>query len=171
MANTYYLISSVTVGSGGSSTISFTSIPSTYTDLCLVTSLRSSNSSSDVALQVNSISAGYSWRQIYGTGSSVSTDTLSNQSTLNRLGRSNPSTTTASIFSSNVTYIPNYAGALYKSFVTEGLYEDNATANRMALISGLMSNTAAISSITLTIDGGGNFVQYSTAYLYGIKNS
>jgi hypothetical protein len=35
MANTYEAIATVEVGSGGASTIDFTSIPSTYTDLVL----------------------------------------------------------------------------------------------------------------------------------------
>ena len=42
MATTYTLISSVTVGSGGAASIEFTSIPSTYTDLVLKLSARSS---------------------------------------------------------------------------------------------------------------------------------
>jgi hypothetical protein len=171
MANTYTLISSVTVGAGGASSIAFSSIPNTYTDLLLDASLRSDNGNSDLALKVNSVSANYSFRQVYGTGSSAASDSLSGQSTLNRAGRSNGSSTTSNTFSSNQIYIPNYTGSTAKSFSIEGLYEDNATANRMALIAGLSADTAAISSITLTIDGGGNFVQYSTAYLYGIKNS
>jgi hypothetical protein len=171
MANTYTLIASTTVGAGGASSIDFTSIPATYTDLKVVSSLRSSNGNSDLAIKVNSVSANYSFRQVYGTGSSAASDSLSGQSTLNRAGRSNGSGTTSNTFSSNEAYIPNYAGSTAKSFSIEGLYEDNATANRMALIAGLSADTGAISSIQLTIDGGGNFVQYSTAYLYGIKNS
>ena len=151
--------------------MAFSSIPSTYTDLCLVVSARSSNSNSDLTLQVNSVSANYSWRMLLGDGSSASSQNLSGQSTLNRAGRSNGSGTTSNTFSSNQIYIPNYAGSTAKSFSIEGLYEDNATANRMALIAGLSTDTAAVSTLTLAIDGGGNFVQYSTAYLYGIKNS
>ena len=164
------LIGSVTVGAGGASSISFSSIPSTYTDLYLLVSTRSSNSNSDLTLQVNSVSANYSFNQVYGTGSAAASDNLSGQSTLNRAGRSNGSSTTANTFSTNQIYIPNYAGSTAKSFIIEGAYEDNATANRMALISGLSADTAAISTLTLAIDGGGNFAQYSTAYLYGITN-
>ena len=40
MADTYTLISSVTVGAGGASSIDFTSIPATYTDLLVKFSLR-----------------------------------------------------------------------------------------------------------------------------------
>ena len=54
MANTYTLISSVTVGSGGASSIDFTSIPATYTDLCLVWSGRSAGSDVDTKITFNS---------------------------------------------------------------------------------------------------------------------
>ena len=40
-SNTFTLIASSTVGAGGASSIDFTSIPSTFTDLCLEASLRS----------------------------------------------------------------------------------------------------------------------------------
>jgi len=40
MANTYTLIASSTVGSGGAATVSFSSITATYTDLCLLASVR-----------------------------------------------------------------------------------------------------------------------------------
>ena len=172
MANTYAenLIGSVTVGAGGQSSIVFSSIPQTYADLLLVTSLRSSNGNSDLALQFNAISTNYSWIQVYGTGSTVSADTLSSQSTLNRAGRVNPSTTTANTFSSNEIYIPNYTGSTSKYVSVDGLYEDNATAVRTTIIAGTSASGSAVSTITLTIDGGGNFTQYSTAYLYGITS-
>ena len=40
MAVTFTQIASVTVGSGGAASIDFTSIPSTYTDLCIKTSIK-----------------------------------------------------------------------------------------------------------------------------------
>ena len=48
--------------------------------------------------------------------------------------------------------------------------ETNGTTSSVALTAGLWSNTAAITSITIT-SGGVNLAQYSTFYLYGIKNS
>lgn len=167
MALQLFKIADTTVATAQSS-ITFSSIPATYTDLILVTSLRSDNTNSDLALKVNSVATGYSWRQVYGNGSTAASDTLSSQTTLNRAGRVNGSGTTTNTFCSNQIYIPNYAGSTAKSFSIEGLYEDNASANRMTLIAGLSSDTAAISSITLTIDGGGNFVANSTATLYGV---
>lgn len=167
MALQLFKIASTTVETPQSS-ITFSSIPQGYTDLLLVNSLRSTNTNSDLTLQVNSVSVNYSWRQVYGNGSTAASDTLSSQSTLNRAGRVNGSSTTSNTFSSNQIYIPNYAGSTAKSFSIDGLYEDNATANRMTLIAGLSADTSAISSITLAIDGGGSFTANSTATLYGV---
>jgi hypothetical protein len=77
---------------------------------------------------------------------------------------------TASVFSSGEMCIPNYTGSSYKSFSTDSVQENNATLSRLVLVAGLWSDTAAVTSITLTA-AAGLFVQYSSATLYGIKNS
>ena len=69
--NTLVKIQTVTVGSGGASSIDFTSIPQTYTDLCVVLSARGTNAgtgANDGHLTFNSSSTGYSSRLLYGTG-------------------------------------------------------------------------------------------------------
>ena len=78
---------------------------------------------------------------------------------------------TASTFANGEIYIPNYAGSTYKSLSADSVTETNATGAVRAFHATLWSNTAAINQITLTPDAGGNFVQYSTAYLYGVKNA
>ena len=168
MANTFELIASSTVGVLGSSTISFTSIPSTYTDLCLKLSLRSTNTQIYDYLYVNFNSNGYNStiRYLQGSGSAV---TCNSEST-GYLGIINGTTATASTFSNNEVYIPNYAGSSYKSFSVDGTEENNASTSYMHLVAGIWSNTAAINSITLKPDTN-TFVQYSTAYLYGVKNA
>ena len=171
MATTHYLISKQVGGAALASSVTFTNIPQTYTDLKIFVSARTTGSGSDLTLQFNAISSGYSWRQVYGTGSSAASDTLSSQTTINRAGRVNPSSTTANVFSVNEITIPNYTGSTKKIIGVEGAYEDNATANRITSIAGLSSNTAAVTSITLAIDGGGNFSQYSSFSLYGISSS
>ena len=171
MANTFTLIASSTVGAGGASSIDFTSIPSTYTDLVIKYSLRSSSTTDDylgVKLSFNSSTTSFTIRQVTGTGSTASS---SNYSTNNPSGYMQAGLTTASTFASGDIYIPNYAGSTNKSFSTDSVAENNAaTANLLSLLAGLWSNTAAITSISLT-PATGNFVQYSTAYLYGVKNA
>jgi hypothetical protein len=77
---------------------------------------------------------------------------------------------TSSTFSNDSIYIPNYAGSAYKSYSADGVVENNATGAFATFNAGLWSNTAAITSITLTA-GVGSFVQYSNFYLYGVKNA
>jgi len=169
MANTMTLISSVTVGVVPASSIDFTSIPSTYTDLCLKVSLRSSAIANvvDGNLTFNSSSSSFSWKELFGTGSSA----LSGGNTTNNpLGQIAAANLTASTFTNGELYIPNYAGSTNKSFSFDFGTENNATLGYAGLIAGLWSNTAAISSISIA-PSSGLWVQYSTAYLYGIKNS
>jgi len=167
MANTFELISSSTVGSGGTATISFTSIPGTYTDLCLNFSLRSSDGSDYIGLKFNTSSSTFTGRFLTGTGSAAgSTSRTDNLYT----GTTVPSGSTASTFSSGCLYIPNYAGSTNKSFSIDSVLENNATAAESRLMAGLWSTTSAITQIDLAHPTA-NFVQYSTAYLYGVKSS
>jgi hypothetical protein len=164
---TYTLISSVTVGSGGAANITFSSIPSTYTDLCIQLSLRADAAVSDILVNFNSAGNNSTWRRLLAEGSSVSSDSGSNGAGLLVDG----SNQTADIFATNQMYITNYASSNYKSFSMEAAIERNATTGQaMQIAAGLWSNTAAITSIAFT-NTSGNFVQYSTAYLYGISNA
>jgi hypothetical protein len=168
MANTYVAIATTTVGSGGASTISFTSIPGTYTDLLLVYSLRSSTSGEDSLIKFNGSSSNFSSRSLKGDGSSASSGNRSD----NVFSASQVySTYTANTFSNGSIYIPNYAGSNNKSFSIDTVLENNATSASSELRAGLWSNTAAITSITLENYAAGNYVQYSSATLYGISKS
>ena len=170
MANTFTLIASSTVGSGGASTIDFTSIPQTYTDLCLKLSGRlSSGSYGNMQVTFNGSTSGYSNRYLQGDGSSASSASGNTTSLYLAISNSSGGTST---FSSGEMYIPNYTGSANKSTSTDSVQEDNATTGILRLIAGLWSNTAAITSISIFPEPAyGNIVQYSTAYLYGIKNS
>jgi len=75
-------------------------------------------------------------------------------------------TYTANTFASAEIYIPNYTSSNYKSLSVDFVGENNATTSYQYFTAGLFSNTSAITS--LVIDGTDNFVQYSTATLYGI---
>ena len=177
MANTYTLIASSTVGSGGSATIDFTSIPATYTDLLLKFSLRTSGTGDafeNVKLQFNgSGGTAYSDRLIYGN--STSALSASNSSQANTFFQySDAAGSTANTFSNGEIYVPNYAGSTNKSVSVDSVTENNSASTNfaiMALAAELWSNTAAINRITLTPNVATLFAQYSTAYLYGISNS
>ena len=170
MPDTFVKIASVTVGSGGASSIDFTSIPSTYTDLCVKLSLRSNNTSVGVYVRFNSNSANYSSRRLYADGATTYSDTHGSSAEIGVVAGENISTFTSNTFSSMDFYIPNYAGSNNKSASSDSVTENNATTAWAALGANLWSNTAAITSIAFT-PAAGSFVQYSTAVLYGIKNS
>jgi hypothetical protein len=166
MANTFELIAAVTVGSGGSSSIDFTSIPSTYTDLCLKTTLRATTGGvQGVRIKINTLTTNLSERQLEGTGSSVS----SSSSTAGYVIVGDGSTDTALTFSNCDIYFPNYAGTTNKSWSADYVSENNATAAYAGFTAGLWSSTSAINAISLYATNP--FTQYSTAYLYGVKNA
>jgi hypothetical protein len=171
MANTFELIASSTVGSGGVSSIDFTSIPSTYTDLCLKVSLRTNrvDINDGVRVKINNSTTTYTQRALYGNGTSASsyTDTLP----LENGAGANASTSTASTFSNTEWYFPNYAGSNYKSVSSDGVVENNATGGIQNMVANLWSTVTAISSLIIIPGYGTTILQYSTAYLYGVKNA
>ena len=168
MPNTFSLIASSTVGAGGASSIDFTSTPQTYTDLCIKSSLRNDGGNTVVYVDFNGSTSSFTTRLLYGDGTSPGS--VSYSSPDRRASNMVQGTFTASTFSNGEFYIPNYTGSNNKSFSSDSVQENNATLSYSFMFAGLWSNTAAINRVTLTPIAG-SFVQYSTAYLYGIKNS
>ena len=169
MANpTMTLIASNTVGSGGVSSVTFSSIPATYTDLVVKSSIRATAATSGGFLTFNGSTSGYSEKLLYGDGSAAGSASNSGAGFVWPF-LTVSSSYTANTFSSGEIYIPNYTSSNFKSVSSDVVQENNATASAVYLDAGLWSNTAAISSITFT--SGSNFAQYSTFYLYGISNS
>lgn len=167
MPNTMTLIASSTVGAGGASSIDFTSIPSTYTDLVLKISGRLNYAATAVGIQFsfNGQAAGTSitGKTIQGSGSSVASYSAWQPNI-------DGASATSNTFASVEIYIPNYLSSNNKSASSESVQEDNSSTAYAEMHAALWSNTAAINQITITPNSG-SFVQYSTAYLYGIKNS
>jgi hypothetical protein len=170
MANTYNLISSVSVGSGGTSTITFSSIPQTYTDLVFLITARNSNSNyGGFFIKFNGSTAysNVSAKRLLGNGSSASsngsTEILWTQSDF-----------PANIFATSQMYIPNYTSSNSKSASIEGVVENTASDGRQILTAWLWSQSAAVTQVEFgTFDTGfaDKFVQYSKIYLYGISNA
>jgi hypothetical protein len=173
MPTTFQEIASVTVGSGGASSIDFTSIPSTYTDIVIKLSCRigSSADRDGVLLTFNNNTSGYSFARMYGYDSGLSgTDNASSQSSI-AVGNTTANNATSNTFGNHEIYVTNYAGSTLKSMSAEAIAENNSTSSWQAtMTAGLWSNTAAINRVTLT-PGSSSFIQNSTAILYGIKNS
>ena len=170
MANTYTLIASNTVGSGGTSAIDFTSIPATYTDLLLKLSVRTDRAGAvddNLNIKLNGATTNFTYVYLRGSGSAVA----SSSGSTGYIGATDAASATASTFASVEIYIPNYASANYKSMSADSVTENNATESYAFFHADLWSDTSAITSVGFVSGTSNNFVQYSTAYLYGIKNS
>ena len=177
VTSSYESIATVTVGSGGSSSIDFTSIPSTYTHLqiryiCLATN----GGATDGYMRFNSdTGSNYSYHAMYAGGASVSA-TSGTSSTyvylLNGLGNG----AYTSSFNAGIIDILEYKNTnIYKTVrMLNGFDTNNATTSvnneTICFSSGNWRNTNAITSITFTASTG-NFKEYSQFALYGIKGS
>lgn len=166
MPTTYTLISSVAVGSGGTTAINFTSIPQTYTDLVIRLSTRMSTQ--DYRIKYNGSSSSYSCTFVYGDGSSAGSY---RSSVAGYIGLTTPNSYTANTFGNGEIYIPSYTVSQNKPISQFGASENNATTAYIAASAQLWSNTAAITDIEISEYTGGTIYQYSTAYLYGISNA
>jgi hypothetical protein len=168
-------ISTVTVGAGGSASISFSNIPQGYTDLVLKLSTRTTASgwtTTGLVLTLNGSSASiYSRRTLYNTsaGSAGSDSTSSTTSFLGGIVSCGASST-SNTFGVAQVLISNYSGNNIKVISTESVSENNGTDTAQTATSGVFANPAPITSLTLTDANGGSFVQHSTANLYGVKD-
>lgn len=173
MPNTYTLIQTITLGSSASS-MTFSSIPQTFTDLILKLSIRNDTGASynNVHLSFNGVPSGtsYSDKSIYTVG--TSTGSLGHNGANQLWLSASPSASnTANTFSNSECIIPNYTGSGYKSVLSQGVTEANTTSNGTVynnIMCGISTNTAAITSLVLTSDAS-SFVTGSSVSLYGIK--
>jgi len=172
MPENYVLIERTELNASAAS-VTFANIPQTgYTDLKIVISGRSTGDNAfttwrDVRVQFNSTTTGYSARMLSGNGSAADSPTMGADTGI-IFGAAIPdSATTANTFSSAEIYIPNYTSANNKSVSFDGVTENNATQAIASLVAGLWSNTAAISTVTLTATVD-SFASNSTFSLYGV---
>ena len=177
MAATYTLISSNVLTSTQTS-VTFSAIPATYTDLVVRISARTNAASKDdyIRYTLNADTAtNYSGTELYASGTSASSfrDTSVSPSGENRVLHANGSTSTAITFSNGEIYIPSYTVSQNKPLGMIGVQEDNTTGgNTINAVAALWRNTAAITSIKLECaSGASSFVSGSSFYLYGISNA
>jgi hypothetical protein len=165
MAATYEPIATTTLGSNAAS-YTFSSIPGTYTDLKILLSARNTAVENAVFVSFNGTTTTYSGKILFGNGASAA----SNNPAARTIAFSTFSTDTASTFANAEIYIPNYAGSNQKSFSSDTAQENNAATSYQIFLAGLWTTTSAITQVTLS-GASGSFAQYSSASLYGIKNS
>jgi len=169
-----YVAIAKTVLSSNQAEITFSSIPSTYTDLVVLVSARSASggsTSDNVALRLNGSTTTYSYTFLSGNGSAAASgrSTTPNEQFA---GDMSGSAGTSNTFSNIEIYVPSYTSSTNKIQSITSAQENNTTAAFIRNIAGLWSNTASVTSLSLRYFGGGvDFVSGSRFDLYGIKNS
>jgi hypothetical protein len=167
------------VGSGGSSVITFSSIPSTYSHLQIrYISKPSTATAQNLNITFNNDSStSYSFDNTYGAGIA---STISNYNSTAvaqmRIGNGSGSTYLANVFASGIVDILDYTSTA-KQKTTRWIngYECNASSanvdyGMVQFGSGgwFPSTIAAINRIDISA-GTGNLAQYSVFALYGVK--
>lgn len=162
MAATYTPIASVTLGANAS-TVTFSSIPQTYTDLILIVSA-AGTATNDPYLRVNSDSGtNYSYTTLTGNGTNASSARATNQTTISINYFGSDSTTLGN--NARVIEFLNYSNTTtYKTILARG---GRGNTDGLALMVNLWRSTAAISSIVY-YPGSGSLLSGSTFNLYGI---
>jgi hypothetical protein len=155
--NTYTQIASTTLGSPSSSIV-FSSIPGTYTDLVLVVNVSATLSAVNGGLRFNGDSAtNYSSTRMTGDGSSATSSRDSNDDVLR--------TGVVSTNSIVITHIMNYANTTtYKTVLSRA----NGASDRLAAFVGTWRNTAAITTVAVT---NLTYPTGTTFNLYGITSA
>jgi len=163
----YDSIATVTVGAGGSSSISFTSIPSTYTHLQIRYLARTNRSSTSDVLNITiNGSATTTGHYLYGTGAAASSGVLNSF-----IGWGTANSTASNVFGTGVIDILDYANTNKNRVVRTLSGWDGNGDGEIAFSSILQTSTSAVSSLTITPIIGPNFTQYSSFALYGVKGS
>jgi hypothetical protein len=168
LVGNYDALATVTVPSGGLSTITFAGIPQTgYTHLQL--RWMSKNTSADYSIRGqfnNDTAANYSYHGLYGTGATAAAYSGVSQ-TYMAFGQG--ADTTASVFGVGVVDILDYANTnKYKTTRALSGWNANTTTGTVQLDSSSWRSTSAVNTIYLT-SFAGNFAQYSQFALYGVK--
>jgi len=172
----YESIATVTVGAGGASTISFTSIPTTYQHLQVRMIARTNRASTvdAMSLRFNGVSTGsaYAWHDLFGVGSGGGGDpfaeALASQNEI-KFYRATAASAASSIFGTVIVDVLDYDDTnKYKTVRYLGGQDQNGS-GEIIFGSGLWMSTSAVNQLDITSFTGNSFVQYSSFALYGIK--
>ena len=170
----YDSIATTTVGAGGAASITFSSIPQTYTHLQIRGIGKwdtTANDISSIQWQLNGDTGNnYAWHYVRGSSSTVSATSGTSQP---NFGSSSSMPTNnssyANVFGAVVFDLLDYSSTnKYKTMRTlSGVDTNGGTYGYINFSSGLWLNTSAVTSVTVKLDG--SMAQYSSFALYGIK--
>ena len=172
LVGSYDSLATITVGTAVSS-ITFAGIPSGYKHLQLrmLTRDNAAQSGSQSQMQFNGVTGtSYNWHILQGDGASASASGGSGSTTyIYGFDRTTAASNTASVFGVDIVDILDYANTnKNKTIRALGGYDANGS-GMVKFASGLFNSTNAITSISISLQSGGSYVQYSQFALYGIK--
>jgi hypothetical protein len=162
MPSTYTPIATTTLSTATAS-ITFSSIPATYTDLILVFNGGLDPSANELSLRFNGLSSNiYSYTRLQGNGSSATSNRFTNTNYMHIGSPGN-----SLVIGNSINHIMNYANTTtYKTLLSRS----NFTNRELMATAGLFSSTSAITSLTLANSDSNQFLSSgSSLTLYGIK--
>jgi hypothetical protein len=166
--NSYESIATVTVGAGGQSSITFSSIPSTYKHLQLRAFSYAAATNQGYFLQINGDTGttNYNTHYVYGDGSSALAGANSTWAGIDIA----PTASSSSYGTAIVVDILDYTNTNKNKTIRSLQGSDANGAGNVGLFSGLWQNTSAITSLVIRENLSGlDINQYSSFALYGIK--
>ena len=170
----YDSIATTIVGSGGASSISFTSIPATYTHLqirMIAKTDRALNRDAVLVTFNSDTTAAYTRHGVYGDGSAVYAEGTSAYTTSMVAYRASGNSSATNIFGAINLDILDYSNTnKFKTMRSLGGVDFNGS-GEVNFYSGMYSSTNAVSTITFVPAVGTNFLQYSSFALYGIRGN
>lgn len=160
------LLSTVTVGSGGASEITFNNIPQSATNIFLLISGRINFEADSMQcyIHLNSTDTSTSAMRLNGNGSTTG---VGAQGFIIRM---NATSSTADTFSNTSVMIPNYTSSIRKSVSVDGVVENNATSSVQEIIAARPVTTSPVTSLQI-VPTVGTLAQHSTASLYLITKA
>jgi len=161
------LIETVTVGSGGTSQVVFSSIPQTGTDLLVKVSARQEVDTAEVSIVLNGdfTTGNYSSVVLQGNGSSVSTSPFNAYVPLTNTSNSY----TANTFSNGSAYVSNYTSSTSKSISVDSVTENNATTAEFARIAATLYTTSnPITVLSVIFQFANDLAEGTSVSLYSI---
>jgi hypothetical protein len=150
------------------SSIVFSSIPQTFTDLLLITSLRDNAGSTgweNAYIYPNGLSTNMTSRFLFGWGAGNVGSGVNSPAVIYHQTARNGNT--ANTFSNSAVYFSNYTSSSAKAVSADTTVIQNTNSSIGAITAALWNSSSAITSLEI-VGAGTSFVQYSSATLYGI---
>ena len=161
---TYVPLATQTLGSAAAS-ITFSSIPGTYTDLRLV--LTCTMSAGDVVIVQFNGDTATNYSETYMGGDSTATVRFANRTSVAQIQLNNLTAGSTTVPMAFTAEMFSYAGSTNKTLLGQASLDLNGSGSIEEVI-GLWRSTSAITSVVLKLIGGNNFSIGTTATLWGI---